>query len=44
MSTAEAATSQRFPGYHHAKLLLLAWLLSSRYQVTPFFLPIFFVH
>ena len=32
ISAAEAATSQRFPGYHHAKLLLLAWLLSSRYQ------------
>ena len=32
VSAAEAAAGQRFPGYHHAKLLLLVWLLSSRYQ------------
>lgn len=34
VSAAEAAASQRFPGYHHAKLLLLAWLLSEKYQGT----------
>lgn len=27
-----AAGPQRFPGYHHAKLLLLLWLQSARYQ------------
>ncbi|KAK9837330.1 hypothetical protein WJX81_006683 [Elliptochloris bilobata] len=32
VSTAEAAAGQRFPGYYHAKLLLLLWLQSRRYQ------------
>jgi len=32
VSAAEAAFVQRFPGYHHVKLLLLLWLQSRRYQ------------
>ena len=33
VSVVEAAAGpQRFPGYHHAKLLLLLWLQSARYQ------------
>ncbi len=32
VSAAEAAFVQRFPGYHHVKLLLLLWLQAKRYQ------------
>jgi hypothetical protein len=32
ITAVEAFATQRFPGYHHVKLLLLLWLQSRRYQ------------